>query len=335
MNASDDLLTSAAMDVAAARIAPHVLRTPVMALQGRHTAPLFTDLSDVSMKLELFQRTGTFKVRGALNAVMSLDPEARKRGITAVSAGNHAIAAAFAASVVGVSARLVVLASASPVRIEAARAYGAEIVVEADGASAFARAEQLVRDEGRAMIHPFEGPLTAAGTATVGMEMMQDLPGLDALVVAVGGGGLAGGLAAAVHRANPGCRVIGVEPEGADAMRRSFDAGEPVRLAGISTIADSLAPPMALPYAYALCRRHLEQIVTVSDDDLCHGMALLFHDAKLAVEPAAAAALAAVVGPLRETLQGLRVGIVICGANIDSSSFSTFLQRGERRLAGA
>lgn len=263
---------------------------------------------------------------------MALDEPARKRGITAVSAGNHAIAAAFAAHTIGVSAKILVLASANPVRVAATRAYGAEVILAKDSLDAFAYAEQLVREEGRTMIHPFEGPLTAQGTATVGLELIDQLPGVDAVVVAVGGGGLAGGLAAAVKALKPTCRVFGVEPEGADAMRRSIEAGKPVRLAAVNTIADSLAPPMTLPYSYELCRTHLDRIVTVSDDEICKAMAVMFYDAKLAVEPAGAATLAAAIGPLHEDIKGLNVALIVCGANIDPEHFCAYLSRGEALL---
>jgi threonine dehydratase len=326
------MLNESDIRATAERLAPFIVRTPVAPLQGHHADALLGDLRSVHMKLELLQRTGTFKARGALNAVMALDAGQRQRGITAVSAGNHAIAAAFAAEVVGVTAKLVVQASANPVRLAATRAYGAEVLIAADGPSAFARAEQIVREEGRSLIHPFEGPLTSCGTATLGLELIEQLPQLDAVVVAIGGGGLASGMSAAIKALNPDCRIFGVEPEGADAMSRSFASGEPVRLSTISTIADSLAPPMTLPYSLALCRAHIERIVTVSDDEICRALAILFHDAKLAVEPAGATALAAALGPLRGELRGLRVALIVCGANIDREGFGRFLERGEAQL---
>jgi hypothetical protein len=154
------------------------------------------------------------------------------------------------------------------------------------------------------------------------------------VLVAVGGGGLASGVAAAIRKMLPSCRVIGVEPEGADVMRRSFEAGSPQRMDKLSTIADSLAPPMTLPMAYGLCRRYMERIVTVSDDEICRAMAVMFRDAKLAVEPAGATALAALLGPLRDELRGARTGLIVCGANIDAETYAQQLARGERLLAG-
>lgn len=321
------------MRATAERLAPHIVRTPIAPLQGRHVDRLLVGLASVHMKLELFQRTGTFKARGALNAVMALDAAARQRGITAASAGNHAIAAAYAAQAAGTSAKIMVQASANPVRLAMTRAYGAEVIIAADGAAAFAGAERLVRDEGRSMIHPFDGPLTSLGTSTLGLELVEQLPDVDAVVVSIGGGGLASGMAAAVKALRPNCHVFGVEPEGANAMQRSFASGEPTRLDSVNTIADSLGPPMSLPYSLGLCRAHLEKVVTVSDEEICRALALQFHDAKLAVEPAGAAALAAAIGPLHRELQGQRVALIVCGANIDREGFCKHLARGEALLA--
>lgn len=328
MNEDLPHLPLAQMREAQQRLAPHVRRTPVTPVSGLGLDALLGARTEVWAKLELFQLTGTFKARGALNVALQLTPEQRARGITAVSAGNHAVAAAYAAAAVGASAKIVVQASANPVRMALARSYGAELVVCPDGPSAFAEAERIVKDEGRFFIHPFEGLHTSLGTSTVGLEFAEQVPDLDAVLVAVGGGGLASGVAAALKAINPRCRVFGVEPTGADAMRQSFDAGKPVRLAQVQTIADSLAPPMTLPVAYGLCRRYLDDVVCVDDDAICRALAVSFGDLKLAVEPAGAAALAGLLGPLRNELSGRRVGIIVCGANIDAESFSRFLARG-------
>jgi threonine dehydratase len=174
-------------------------------------------------------------------------------------------------------------------------------------------------------VHPFEGPLTALGTATLGLELVTQVPDLEAVVVPIGGGGLAAGVAAAVKLASPGTRVFGVEPEGACSMRRSLDAGSPQAIAEVRTIADSLGAPHAAPYSFELCRRHLDDVVLVDDAALRRAMRLLFASAKLAVEPAGAAATAALVGPLRSRLTGAKVALVVCGANIDAATFSACL----------
>jgi threonine dehydratase len=330
-----DLELDAIRDTARAN-ADALLRTPVAPLHGA-TIERLIGRADVLMKLELFQRTGTFKARGALNSVRRLTAAQKALGITAVSAGNHAVAAAFAAREAGVSAKIVIQASANPARAALARSYGAQLLVAPDGATGFAMAEALVRDEQRSFIHPFEGEAVSLGTATLGLEFAEQASALDrvldVVLVAVGGGGLASGVATAIRKMLPSCRVIGVEPEGADVMRRSFEAGSPQRMDKLSTIADSLAPPMTLPMAYGLCRRHMERIVTVSDDEICRAMVVMFRDAKLAVEPAGATALAALLGPLREELRGARTGLIVCGANIDAETFAQQLARGERLLA--
>ncbi|WP_264319408.1 MULTISPECIES: threonine/serine dehydratase [Rhizorhabdus] len=285
--------------------------------------------AEVMLKLELFQHGGSFKARGALLNLLRLDEAQRARGVTAVSAGNHAIAVAFAAHTLGVDAKVVMASTANPARIAAARAYGAEVILSGDAAQSFARAEQIARDEGRFLVHPFDGETTALGTATLGLEIAEQMGRLDAIIVPIGGGGLAGGVASAIRALQPGCRIHGVEPAGADAMSRSFAAGAPVRLEKTATIADSLAPPMALPYSYALCRSAVDAIVRIDDDAICHAGALLFREMKLAVEPAGAAATAALVGPLSAELRDARTAVIICGANIDIEDFKQMVQQGQ------
>jgi len=304
-----------------------IVRTPVLQWRGARAAGFG---GEAWLKLELFQRTGTFKARGALNSVRLLSDAAKQKGITAVSAGNHAVAAAFAARETGLSAKVVMIKTANAARVERARGYGAEIVFADDGPTAFRMVDEICATEGRAMVHPFEGPPVAQGAGTLGLEFAEQAPGLEAVIIAIGGGGLCGGSAAAIKQLAPKCQVFGVEPEGADSMRRSFEAGSPVTLPKISTIADSLAPPMALPYGFAACRRFVDEIVTVSDDQIRSAMLTLFDDLKLALEPAGAAATAALLGPLRERLAGRKVGVVICGSIIDLDSFA-----GHIRLARA
>lgn len=275
----------------------------------------------IHAKLEFLQRTGTFKPRGALSVMLGLDEAQRQAGITAVSAGNHAIAASFAAHALGVSAKVVTLAGASPVRIEQCRRYGAELVFADDVHSAFETVEQIVATERRYLVHPFEGRNVVRGTATAGLEICEQVPAFDAIVVPVGGGGLCAGIAAMVKQLVPACEVIGVEPAGADSMHRSFAAGEPVSIDAVRTIADSLGAPFALPLSYGICRRNVDRLVLVGDDELREAMRVLFADLKVAVEPACGASTAALLGPLAESLAGKRVVLVLCGSNIDWPTF--------------
>ncbi|HEY1427651.1 MAG TPA: threonine/serine dehydratase, partial [Caulobacteraceae bacterium] len=275
-------------DVRAVRAAidPWIVRTPTHPWRGPEIAAAAGPDVDVQIKLELFQHTGSFKPRGALNVIRGLTDEQRSRGVTAVSAGNHAIATAYAAARLGASAKVVMMASASPVRVARSQAFGAEVVLAEDVKAAFATAERIAAEEGRFFVHPYEGPATALGTATVALELSEQVGPLDAVVIPIGGGGLCAGMASAIKQLQPKCAVFGVEPEGADSMHRSFAAGEPRAIEQVRTIADSLGAPMALPYSFDLCRRNVDELVMISDDELRRAMKLLFDEMKLAVEPA-------------------------------------------------
>lgn len=277
--------------------------------------------TQVFAKLEFLQRTGTFKARGALATLYSLSPEQIAAGVTAVSAGNHAIATAYAAQALGTSAKVVMIRAANASRVQACRSFGAEVVLADDVHQAFELAERIQDDEGRYFVHPFDGPAVATGTGTVGLEICEQCDNVDAIIVPVGGGGLIAGIANAVKRLRPSCEVIGVEPEGADTMHRSLASGEPAKIDRVRTIADSLGAPFALPYSFGLCQMHVDRLAMVSDLQLRRAMGLLFRAMKIAVEPACAASTAALIGPLREDLAGKRVVLVLCGSNIDWATF--------------
>lgn len=315
-----------AIRAARRRLGERVRETPTWAWRGDAIASAVGADTQVFLKLELFQYTGTFKARGALLNALALSDAERQRGVTAVSAGNHAIAVAFAARGVGATAKVVMPKTASSVRVALCRAYGAEVLLVDDVFAAFETVERIRNDEGRALIHPFDGELTLLGTATVGLELCAQVPDLDAVIVPIGGGGLIAGLAAAVKQLQPRCKVFGVEPIGADSMSRSFAAGTPQKLERVDTIADSLGSPYALPLSFGVARRFVDEIVTIPDAAMRRAMGLLFDGMKLAVEPAAAAATAALCGPLRERLAGQRVAVIVCGSNIDLASFARLAQ---------
>jgi len=301
--------------------ADSILRTPVV-----RCASLENQLggdTTVYAKLEFLQRTGTFKARGALSVLNSLTAEQRERGVTAVSAGNHAIATAFASRTMGVSAKVVMTASANRVRIDACRSYGADVVLADDVHEAFEVADRIQKEEGRFFVHPFEGVDVATGTGTLGIELCEQCDSFDTLVVPVGGGGLIAGISNAVKQIRPDCDIIGVEPEGADSMHRSFAAGEPQAIDKVRTIADSLGAPFAMPYSFGLCRDNVDRLVLIDDIQLRQAMGLLFDVMKIAVEPACAASTAALFGPLRDKLRGKTVMLVFCGSNIDWATFQS------------
>lgn len=318
-------LTLEAIRATRARLGDLVVVTPVRLWQDGPLERAVGPGTAVFLKEELFQRAGSFKPRGALAVMLDLAPPVLSRGVTAVSAGNHAMAVAYAARALGTTAKVVMMKTANPFRVAACRELGAEVELQEDVHRAFARVKEIEEQEGRTFVHPFEGPLTARGTGTLGLELVEQVPDLDAVVVPIGGGGLCAGVAAAVKLARPRCQVFGVEPEGADTMRRSFAAGSPQAIDQVRTIADSLGAPYAAPYSFGLCRRYVDDLVLVDDDALRRAMRLLFASAKLAVEPAGAAATAALCGPLRDRLRGKRVGVIVCGANIDPATFSAHL----------
>jgi threonine dehydratase len=301
------------------RLSAHIVRTPVIRCPAIEDA--LGGSSQVYAKLEFLQRTGTFKARGALATLLGLQPSQYRAGVTAVSAGNHAIATAYAARAVGSSAKVVMLASANPTRIAACQAYGAEVILEDNVHRAFQVAQRIQDDEGRFFVHPFEGPAVALGTGTLGVEICEQVDAIDAIVIPVGGGGLIGGISNAVKRLRPAVEVIGVEPVGADSMHRSFASGKPESIEKVGTIADSLGAPFALPYSFGLAQRNVDRLVMVDDSQLREAMGFLFQSLKLAVEPACASSTAALLGPLRDSLRGKRVVLVFCGSNIDWATF--------------
>ncbi len=319
------LVTQDEISAAASALAGRVRVTPMC---DSTASGLGEQLSaaQVCAKFEQWQRTGTFKVRGALLSIDTLDAAARARGVTAVSAGNHAVATAYAAHSAGVSAKLVMTRSANAWRIERCWSFGAELVFADDVHSAFETVAAIQRDEGRSLIHPFNSKEMVLGSATLGLEIVEQCSAADYCVVPVGGGGLIAGIATAIKVFAPSCKVIGVEPVGADSMTRSLAAGEPQTLTHVASIADSLGAPFALPYSYAHVAAHVDGMVQVADAELRAAMQLLHSELGLAVEPACAATTAAALGPLRDELAGQRAVLVFCGSNIDADTFKQLIQ---------
>ncbi|MFM7783669.1 MAG: threonine/serine dehydratase, partial [Gammaproteobacteria bacterium] len=224
-----------------ARIAPHVIETPSRRWEGGSFAARLGAGTVVEVKLELFQRTGTFKARGAINTMLSLDEAQRARGVTAVSAGNHAVATAWAAQRLGLSAKILMPQTANPYRVALARSFGAEVVIAPSHHAMFEMVKDLQEQEGRYFVHPFEGPFPVQGSATAGLEFTEQVEPVDVMILPVGGGGLCAGFAAALRQRWPQVTVFGVEPEGANAMYRSFRSGKAESLESMNSIADSLS----------------------------------------------------------------------------------------------
>ncbi|MGZ4739748.1 MAG: threonine ammonia-lyase [Ilumatobacteraceae bacterium] len=321
--------TIEAMRANRTRLGDLVVTTPIRLLVDDAVGAAVGDSTAVWLKEELFQRTGSFKPRGALSVMLDLDAAALSRGVTGVSAGNHAISLGYCARILGSSATVVMPKTANPFRVQVCRELCATVVFVDNVHEAFDRVKQIEENEGRTFVHPYEGPKTVLGTASVGLELMDQITAagasLDAVIVAAGGGGLSAGVACAVKQLSPGTDVFVVEPEGADSLSRSFKAGSPQAIEAVRTIADSLGAPRCEPYSFALNQRFVDEVVLVDDDQIREAMRLLFRSAKLAVEPAGAAALAALMHPLRHRLEGKSVGVVVCGANIDPETFATHI----------
>jgi threonine dehydratase len=307
---------------AAERLSGIAHRTPVLT---SHTLDERTG-STAFLKAECLQRGGAFKFRGAYNMISSLGPEERERGVVAYSSGNHAQAVSLAARLLDTSATILMPADTPPAKLDATRGYGAEIVTydrysedrEALGAALAAERGGL------ALVPPYEHPLIMAGQGTAALELLEDAPGLDVLLIPVGGGGLIAGCATAAKALRPGIRVIGVEPENGDDTRRSLEAGERVRIPVPRTIADGQQADIPGELTFAVNRQVVDTIVTVSDAEILDAMAFLFDRMKLVTEPSGASAAAALLAGRAET-GGARVGVVISGGNVGVARFGELM----------
>lgn len=275
------------------------------------------------LKCESLQKTGSFKPRGALNKIDRLTPDERARGVVAVSAGNHAQALAWAASASGVRATVVMPERASRAKVEASRGYGGDVVLFGEtSVQALDHARALERERGLTFVHPFDDADVVAGAGTVGLELVDQLDDVDAIVVPVGGGGLIAGIAVAAKALRPSVRVYGVEPEGARSMRDSLDAGRALRAERPQTIADGLAAPMAGEIPFAVVRQLVDDVVLVSDAEVAEAMRALATSAKLVAEGGGAAATAAIMTGRVPLPRGARVAAIVSGGNVDASLYA-------------
>jgi threonine dehydratase len=291
-----------------------------------HRTPVFSSATlgpRVFLKAELFQRTGSFKPRGVLNKLRSLSNEERTRGLIAASAGNHAQALAYCARLEGLDALLVMWSTASPAKISATRGYGADVDLEAPGPeTVFDRLRELEQATGRTPVHAFDDPLVIAGQGTVGLEIAEDLPDVDVVVVPVGGGALVGGIATAL----PDTRVVGVEPATSNALSAGLAAGESTPIAPRS-IADGLNAPFAGELPIAIAGERGIEVVLVDEDEIEEGMRFLYERAKLACEPAGAAAVAALRAGKVRMAKGETAVAVVTGGNVSAETAAAILAR--------
>jgi len=303
---------------AAGRIRPHVHRTPIFSSRSIGEAAG----AAVHLKCESFQKTGSFKPRGALNKVLSLEGEDRGRGLVTVSAGNHAQAVAWAARRTGVPCAVVMPAKAPAPKVEAVRGYGARIVFHDDNATLFDRLRQLQEETGYVFVHPFDDPVVLAGAATAGLEIVEDLPDVSVVVVPVGGGGLMAGVASAVKQLRPRVRVFAVELAEGPGLAPALAAGKPVPVSRpAKTLADGLIPPFVGAIPLAVAREALDGLVTVSEDAIARAMRMLLTRAKLYVEGGGAAATGALLSGAIPLAGDDVVAVLVSGGNVDPERF--------------
>ncbi len=317
-----ELTTPDDVERARAALGDRVHRTPTFTsrtLADRVGAPVF-------LKAELFQRTGSFKPRGVFTRLDALTPAERGRGVISISAGNHAQALAYACAREGIDCLVVMWQGASPLKLAAARGYGAAVDLEAGGTdAAFARLAELIESTHRTLVHPFDDSLVIAGQGTVGLEALEDAPAADTVLVPVGGGGLLAGVALAVKARRPGARVIAVEPEGSCALARSLAAGERFEARDGRSIADGLVCPIVGERCFALAREHVDGAVTVTEDEIRDGFRFLYGRAKVAAEPAGAATTAALLAGKVDLATSSGVVAVVSGGNVAAETVSAIL----------
>lgn len=311
----------------AGRIEGYLHHTPIFHWQDAWVRSQLGE-GELHLKLEFLQQTGSFKPRGALNNALTRPETERNQGVTAVSAGNHAIAVAYAAKTLGISAKVLMHRKANPLRVAKCQHYGAEVLLVDDINQAFVLLDEIAEKEDRTIIHPFDSAPTLQGTGTLGLEIGDALNDLDTILVAVGGGGLIGGVASALKQMQPAIEVIGVEPVGAAGLTQSLELGRPLEKVTVNTIADSMGAPLHCQMSFGVCQQVIDRMVLVEDDEMCQAMARVYDGLKFALEPAGAAVIAALTGPLQGTLKGKRVAAILCGSNIDESSWLELVLRG-------
>ncbi|HEX4935420.1 MAG TPA: threonine/serine dehydratase [Gemmatimonadaceae bacterium] len=313
------LVTLDAIREAQGAIAPYVHLTPVAgsAYIGERAG------ARVVLKLELFQKTGSFKVRGVVNTLRQLSDEERARGVISLSAGNHAQALAWGARQFGITATIVMPTTAVPSKVAATKGYGGE-VIQTSG-DLLATALELQRERGLTLVHPFDDPRVLAGQGTVGLEILSQVPDVGVVIVACGGGGLISGVSAAIKQVKPSVRIIGVEPAGGDVMTRSLAAGAPQRMAQLTTIADGLAAPFAGAHTFAHCQAFVDEWFVVPDEEIVDAMKVLMERCKLLPEAAGAAAIVPLLTDRLSLSPDATVVPIVCGGNVDLERLKALL----------
>lgn len=312
----------AAIKQAQQRIKPYVKRTT---LERSETLSKYLG-TNVFVKYELFQKTGSFKVRGAFNKLLSLSAEERKRGVVAISGGNHAQAIAYASNVLDVDAVVLMPQTTPQNYLEATRNYGATVDLQPTIQDAFKKIKEY-EAQGRVFVHPFDDPLVMAGQGTLGIEIMEDLPETTDIIISIGGGGFEGGVSTAVKAMKPEVRIWGVETVGADCMSQALKAGHPVELSAITSIAKTLGAPSVSAQTLALAQEHLEEVIVVTDDEAVQHLKFILERLKVLTEPAASCTLSAALRLKDRFTKDSNLVLIFCGGNLSVTDLCKYINQ--------
>ena len=305
------MINIADIQKANSNISSNIHRTPIST--STYLSQKFN--SNFFFKQELFQKTGSFKIRGVLNKLSSLTTDQLKNGVVSLSSGNHAQAVAYGSKIYNISSTIVMPTYSTKSKIEATKGYGAKVIITDE--DLISVVNEIQKETNATLIHPFDDDYIIAGQGTLGLEITEDMPDIDHIFTAIGGGGLISGICIAMKAHNPKIKIIGIEPEGADGMRQSLEKKKPVTLDSINTIADGLSAPFIGKRNFEIVQKHIDQLITVSDKEIIESMWLIFERTKLFVEPSAAAGLAPILFDKYKLPINSKAMFILCGGNID------------------
>ena len=303
------------------KLSSYTLKTPIIEGGSQINDILNTN---TIFKMEFLQNAGTFKSRGVTNNILNLSDSQKLLGVTAVSAGNHAIATSYGANKFNLKNKIFIYNTANEFRIKKCKALNANLYFT-DPHNAFKQVEAASKEEGYIFIHPFDGVSTLQGTASLGLEICNQIDDIENILISVGGGGLISGIGSVIKQIYPKCKIIGVEPEGAQGLSESLLNKKPISNVRINTIADSLAAPLHMPYSFNVCQKVIDKMITVTDIEMIKSMKFMFENFKMLLEPACVAGVAALLGPLKNQLAKQKTVILLCGSNIDVKTWNSLV----------